>query len=329
MATPAPPSLKPEPTRDRIMNAKETNELPASKADSTVARLPDFIVIGEMRCGSTTLWEMLDRHPAVAFPEEKELHFFDDRDGRWSRGVDWYADLFKHIAPDVSAGEATPDYLFHEGACERIAATVPGARLLVILRDPKERAWSHYWHNIRRGRETLGFDEAMKAEAGRMESPDVAVRSHFSYVTRGHYVRRLEHFARVFGRDSLRVIFLEELIAEPERCMREVCAHLGIDAVPEVLTCMPPQRNKADYPRWPALSALTRRMMKAVRTNPLLAGPAAAFAKATRPLRTYSGQTRMDPETRARLAELYRGSDVELGAWLGREVPWAAKSPKH
>ena len=206
---------------------------------------------------------------------------------------------------------------------------MPGARLLVILRDPKERAWSHYWHNIRRGRETLGFDEAMKAEAGRMESPDVAVRSHFSYVTRGHYVRRLEHFAQVFGRDSLRVIFLEELIAEPERCMREVCAHLGIDAVPEVLTRMPPQRNKADYPRWPALSALTRRMMKAVRTNSLLAGPAAAFAKATRPLRTYSGQTRMDPETRARLAELYRGSDVELGAWLGREVPWAAKSPKH
>jgi len=295
-------------------------------AATAPARLPDFIIIGEMRCGSTTLWEMLDRHPAVAFPEEKELHFFDDRDGKWGRGVDWYGGLFRHIGRGMAAGEATPDYLFHDGACERIAATVPGAKLLVILRDPKERAWSHYWHNIRRGRETLGFDEAMKAEAGRMASPDVAIRSHFSYVTRGHYVRRLRYFERIVGRDSLSVVFLEDLIADPERCMRQVCAHLGIDAVPEVLTRMPPQRNKADYPRWPALSALTRRMMKGVRGNPLLRLPAEAFAKATRPFRTYSGQTRMDPATRDRLAEVYRASDAELAEWLGREIPWAAKS---
>lgn len=297
-------------------------------ADPATPRLPDFIVIGEMRCGSTTLWEMLDRHPAVGFPEEKELHFFDDRDGKWGRGLNWYAGLFQKIPAGFTCGEATPDYLFHEGACERIASTVPQAKLLVILRDPKERAWSHYWHNVRRGRETLGFDEAMKAEAERMKSPDVAIRSHFSYVTRGHYVRRLKHYAGVFGRDALCVLFLEDLIARPEPCMREVCRHLGIEPLPEVLTSMAPQRNKADYPRWPALSALTRRMMAGVRDHPLLRAPAEAFAKATRPLRTYSGQTRMDPATRDRLREVYRASDEELADWLGREVPWAAKSAK-
>lgn len=108
--------------------------------------------------------------------------------------------------------------------------------------------------------------------------------------------------------------------------MREVCRHIGIEPVSEVLTRMAPQRNKADYPRWPALSALTRRMMKGVQDNPLLRAPAEAFAKATRPFRTYSGQTRMDAATRDRLREVYRASDEELAAWLGREVPWTAKS---
>lgn len=286
-------------------------------------RLPDFIIIGGMRCGSTTLWEMLDRHPGIGFPNEKELHFFDDRDGRWSKGIEWYANQFKGIPPGLICGEATPDYLFHEGACERIAATVPGARLLVILRDPKERVWSHYWHNVRRGREPLTFEMALKAEESRLANPDPAIRSHFSYVERGHFVRRLRQYATLFGRDAIQVIFLEELKNDPETIMRQVCNHLGVQAVPELWEKMTPRRNQTDYPRWPMLSSLTTRMMKGVANTPLLRIPAEAIARATRPLRTYSGMSRMDPRTWETLEEIYQISDRELAEWLGRDVPWA------
>jgi hypothetical protein len=309
------------------MNISENRQQNVS--GSAKIRMPEFIIIGEMRCGSTTLWEMLDRHPSLGFPEEKELHFFDDRDGRWSRGPDWYSNLFKQIPDGSLCGEATPDYLFHDGACERIASAIPDVRLVVILRDPKQRAWSHYWHNIRRGRETLAFGEALEAEAARMQDPDVSIRSHFSYVTRGHYVRRLQHFARFFGRDALCVVFLEELIARPAETMREVCLHIGVDPLAEVLGSMPPQRNKADYPRWPVFSALTHRMMKSLEGNSLLSMPARAFAAATRSLRTYSGQPRMDAATCDWMRDIYRPSDAALEEWLGREIPWSRISSKN
>lgn len=284
--------------------------------------LPDFLIIGEMRCGSTTLWEMLSHHPRIIFPEEKELHFFDDRDGKWQRGIDWYAGHFAGCGHDQLCGEATPDYLFHDGACERLAETVPLAKLLVILRDPVERAWSHYWHNVRRGRELLGFEAALEAEAERLSSEDPQTRSHFSYVTRGHYIRRLQRFENAFGRDALCVVMLEEVKSSRRQMIGEVCRHLGLEVTPHMLELGPPERNKAKYPRWPQMSAFTQNVMKGFKGKSFIEVPARKLAEMTRPLRTYSGPPSMQADVRAMLTESYAESNLALQLWLRKPVPW-------
>ena len=289
---------------------------------SVTTRLPDFLIVGEMRCGSTTLWEMLDRHPRVYFSQEKELHFFDDRDGRWGRGLEWYKEHFAGCKPDVLCGEATPDYLFYEGACERIAKTIPKAKLLAILRNPVDRAWSHYWHNVRRGRETLRFADALKAEPSRAASKDPDVRSHFSYASRGHYVRRLKVFEEFFGKNALCVVFLEELKTEAEAVTLRICEHLGLEFKRGMLINSLPRRNQSKYPRWPRFNAFSQKLMNPIKGRWYMKMPIQFIAAFTRPLRTYSGQARMDPEIREQLRAAYRSSDQQLEQWMGRAVPW-------
>lgn len=289
------------------------------RADEGVPRLPDFLIIGEMKCGTTTLWEVLDRHPRVAFPCEKELHYFNRRMGE---GRDWYASWFGTANPNQICGEATPDYLFCDGACERIRNEIPEAKFVVILRDPTNRAWSHYWHNVRRGRELLTFEEALEEESVRLQSDDSVTRAHFAYVTRGHYIRRLNEFAKIFGSDRLCVVFLEDLIMDPRSVTLEVCRHLGIDGDEPLHVGNPPRRNRADYPRWPRVSLITSRLMRSVRNNQLIGGPAALLARATRPLRTYSGRSCMEPELEREIRLGFSESDAELADWLGRRVPW-------
>jgi hypothetical protein len=290
-------------------------------------RLPDFLIIGEMRCGTTTLWEMLSAHAQIFFPAEKEVHFFDGRHGRWNRGVDAYAAMFAAAAPGQLCGEATPDYLFHDDACDRIRDVLPGARLVAILRDPAARAWSHYWHNVRRGRETLSFEQALGAEPQRLASGDADRRSHCSYVARGHYLRQLSRYERAFGRDALCVTFLEDLKRAPQAELARVCRHLSLCDVGDVggddEAGIVPERNRAKYPRWPRFNAAAGRAKRWVeRRLPVLAVPARWAAAATRPLRVYSGEARMPVAIRDRLHDEFRDSDAALAGWLGRPVPW-------
>jgi hypothetical protein len=281
-------------------------------------RMPDFLILGEMRCGTTTLWEMLDRHPQVWFPHEKELHYFDRR---MEMGEEWYANWFMR-SDHLVAGEATPDYLFCDGACEAIREAIPAAKLIAILRNPAKRAWSHYWHNVRRGRENLSFDKAIEFEAERIGAPDPVVRAHYAYVRRGHYVRRLRYFEEVFGRDSLCVVFLENLVADPGSTMLKVFSHLGLQPNCAVHLDSLPTRNRADYPRWPRFSTLTSRLMKGVRETPFLGMTAEWFSRVSRPLRTYSGEARMPSGLEREIAERFLESDRQLEDWLHEKVPW-------
>lgn len=291
----------------------------SSLVNQGVKSLPDFMIIGEMKCGTTSLWDILDRHPQIAFPSEKELHYFDRR---MELGNSWYASRFSGAGQSQICGEATPDYLFCEGACERIRDAIPTVKLVVVLRDPTARAWSHYWHNVRRGRELLSFGQAIEQEGNRIGAGDAVSRAHFAYVTRGHYIRRLRVFENAFGRDRLCVVFLEDLIANPETVIAGVCRHLGLYADRQVLVHKAPQRNRADYPRWPRVSAVTSRLMRAARYHPLIGTPASLLAKVTRPLRTYSGHGCIQPRLERSIRLGFSDSDVELEDWLGVHVPW-------
>ena len=130
--------------------------------------LPTYLIAGTVRSGTTSLHRALRRHPEVFAPGEKELHFFDRQ---FDRGVGWYESLFADAPGTGPVGEATPNYVYDDHAVERMAGVVPDARVVVLLRDPVERAYSQYWMQRSAHHETLDFADAVAAEPDRLTSP--------------------------------------------------------------------------------------------------------------------------------------------------------------
>lgn len=209
--------------------------------------LPDFLVLGGQRCGSTTLYTMLTGHPQVMAASHKEPHFFDRNYGR---GEDFYRRLFPlraHVGARarrlggarVVTGEATTYYLAHPAVPGRVAAMLPDIRLVAILRNPVDRAYSHYQLSVRGGWETLSFEEALAAEPKRIageeqrliEDPGFAGHSHryHSYRTRGLYLEQLERWWAAFPRDRLLVLRSEDMFADPAAVYGELAAFLGLE----------------------------------------------------------------------------------------------------
>lgn len=184
-------------------------------------RLPDFVIVGAQRCGSTSLYRYLEDHPDVFMARVKELHFFD---WHFDRGLSWYRRQFAGASPHQRAGEATPRYMASGQAVERMLATLPGARLLAILRDPVERAYSHYWMERARGRDDRSFEAAIAMEQER-DDPEVLP----AYLGQGRYVGQLERICRRLPRSQLHVVVFEDLCARPGDTFAEICRFLGID----------------------------------------------------------------------------------------------------
>ncbi len=224
--------------------------------------LPSYLVIGAQRAGTTSLYDALLRHPNVAGPTAwgKELHFFDTT---FWRGVDWYRSFFpltvsrriaRHRGRDLVAGEATPYYLFHPAVPERVAITLPDVRLVALVRDPIERAYSHYQLNVRKDREKLSFEDALAAEEERLAGEEERIlgdpryishhHRHHAYLARGLYADQLERWFGHFRRDQLLVLRAEDFFTRPSDGYRDVLEFLGLrawqpnDFVP---------RNRASY----------------------------------------------------------------------------------
>lgn len=205
--------------------------------------LPDFVIIGAQRCGTTSLYNYLVDHPAGATAFMKETHFFDLY---FSKGLGWYRAHFPLVLPGRRAsqsphpmvGEATPYYLFHPHAARRLRAAVPAAKLFVLLRNPVDRAYSHYHHEVSMGVEPLSFEDALAreesvlpAETARIVA-DESYRSfahfNYSYLARGIYVDQLESWARFFPSEQMLVIKSEDFYADPATVVAQAFAFLGL-----------------------------------------------------------------------------------------------------
>lgn len=208
--------------------------------------LPDFIVIGAQKGGSTSLHFYLDEHPQVLTSTVKEVHYFDNN---YDEGAAWYKAHFplrsevrqleKELGKKVLVGEASPYYIFHPHAAQRIHDTLPDVKLLAVLRDPVKRAYSHYQMGVRRDKEVLSFEEAVERERELLPIEtekmlaDERYNSEFhqahSYVQRGIYVDQLKVYADLFGRDQLLVLPSEEFFADTQGAYDEVTDFLGLD----------------------------------------------------------------------------------------------------
>jgi hypothetical protein len=206
-------------------------------ATAPARALPDFLVLGTQKGGTTSLFAYLADHPQVIAPTAKELHHFDYR---YHRGSIWYRSRFplraslRHREGGGRTGEASPSYLFHPDVPGRVAADLPDARLVVLLRDPVERAHSHWRHQVRLGVEQLAFADAVEAEAERLSAPDADVGlfsplREFSYVHRGRYGEQLARWIDAVGRERLLVLRSDDLFTRPGPTYAAVLRFLDLD----------------------------------------------------------------------------------------------------
>ena len=197
---------------------------------------PDFVIIGTQRGGTTSLHAYLQAHPNIQTPAKKELHFLTDR---YERGAAWYLGQFPALVPTGTlVGEATPYALYHPLAPRRLAEVAPNARVIVLLRNPVDRAYSHYLHERSRGHEDLSFEAAIAAEPARLEgleqqlavgelmTSDMHKRA--SYAARGRYAQQLDRWLSVFPREQMLIVRSEDLYGDPAATTERVTDFLGL-----------------------------------------------------------------------------------------------------
>ena len=234
----------------------------------TEQRLPTFMIGGAQKSGTTSLHMYLAAHPDIHFPDfPQEIHFFA-HEKLFRRGIDHYARHFTEVLPtQTTIGQTSPLYLYSEEAPIRIAATMPDAKMIFVLRDPVKRAYSHYWHSVKYGFETRSFSEALKLEKERLGRSPFA-RRHFSYVDRGFYAAQLKHYLDYIPHDQILVLIMEEMVANPLLAINRCCRFLGVHPFGhEILKVMPKtQWNRFRAPKFPWL----QRLVSPLRAQPEL-----------------------------------------------------------
>ncbi|MGH2572643.1 MAG: sulfotransferase family protein [Actinomycetota bacterium] len=179
--------------------------------------LPNFVVIGAMKAGTSSLWQYLREHPQVFMCLPKEPNFFTEA-GTWKRGRGWYESLFRDAGEAIAVGEASTSYTrdpTHPGVPQRMAEIIPGARLVYVVRDPIERIRSHYQYRADRGLEQRPLAQAV------LEHPD--------YVAYSRYAPQIDPYLDWFPRDRLLVVTAEDLRNQRRRTLTRIFQFLGVD----------------------------------------------------------------------------------------------------
>ena len=189
------------------------------------APLPEFLGLGTQKGGTTTLHRLLEQHPDVYLPACKEVHFFDQNH---DEGEGWYRNHFANAEPHQRCGEITPFYLFHPDVPGRIHNLLPKARLIVLLRDPVERAISQVFHAQRLGFEPLPIDQALAAEQDRLATWDPYSFQKHSYLSRSRYLEQLDRYEALFPREQLLILRSEDLFSTPERIWQKLLSFLEL-----------------------------------------------------------------------------------------------------
>lgn len=205
------------------------------KGDEYNKLLPHFLIIGAMKCGTTSLYRYLIQHPNIIPAKKKEIHFFDNQ---YDKGVSWYRSQFPLLLnPKVNfiTGEASPYYLFHPHAAKRIYETMPQVKLIALLRNPVDRAYSHYKYL---GKIKEPFKEAIKLEQERIgEERDKMIKDEtynsrfhqtYSFLSKGIYVDQLKVFQRYFNKDNILILKSEDFFKDPQSVVNQVFEFLNL-----------------------------------------------------------------------------------------------------
>ena len=276
-----------------------------AEGEPATGALPDFVVIGAQKGGTTFLYHLLVQHPYVEPAASKEVHFFDNL---FDLGVEWYRWRFpaprRKDGRRTITGEATPYYLFHPHAAKRMAQVIPRARLIVLLRNPVDRAYSHHQmavrNAVRRGENPRKFEEALEVEAAKLrgernkmledERHDSFEHQRFSYLSRGVYVDQLLRWSEFFPKEQMLVLKSEDLFECPAPTLKLVEDFLELpDWQPEALE----PRDGRDLDKYKRIKRNKGRY-----------------------------EEEMDPTTRRRLEEYFEPHNQRLYEFLGADFGW-------
>jgi hypothetical protein len=279
----------------------------------SAGRLPTYIGIGAARCGSTSIHRYLGEHPEVRASPIKETNYFFYEGQRQKqfriRSLAAYRAQF--AGPEPAAGEFSPNYMNNFLASARIRAAVPHARLIVSLRDPTERAFSHWAHNVRTGRESRAAAEALVPGE--------------RYVEASFYSERLQPYLRRFPREQILIVLFESFRAEPRAVMSRIYEHVGVD--PSFSPALEHSHNAAAFPRHPQLNEIWHRIRRVqpywfTAPKPLIRLNARALE------RTHTEPPRLDEALRARLDAFYAEEIDRTEELVGLDLTrWRTRAP--
>jgi hypothetical protein len=206
---------------------------------------PDFLIIGAAKAGTTTLHEQLKRHPEIFLPEEKDFKYFD-RDENYSKGWPWYRNYFRNYAGQARLGEANSEYLFSKKAARRIYDDLgPDVKLVAIIRNPAERAYSEYLHQKRYGQADRDFDYYLNKDN---KATDKSGKSLFDIIVgRSLYSTHIKEYLSVFNSANLKIVILEKLKNNPGEGINEIFEFLGVQPMEDISLL---QANRAYTPRY-------------------------------------------------------------------------------
>ena len=284
--------------------------------------LPNFLVIGAQRAGTTTIWHALDRHPDIFMSPTRETAFFSN-DHNFNRGPAFYETTFFHEwNGEAACGEKTPEYLLMPYAAARIRDVLgETVKLIALVRNPAERAHSGYRHSLMLGCEHLSFREALDAEPERIARNPAAL-GRFGYQARSRYAPQLARYYDLFPRENILVIFFDDLIANQNAVFDRVYQFLGVAPVPPGT---PVEEGKARIGRAqvdPATNTVRFKGRTIRNPSPALLRFAEEYDRAVGMLAPLSPEEVVKiNRTRFRedIEALSRLTGRDLGAWLGEK----------
>ena len=220
-----------------------------------ISKMPNFLIIGAPRSGTTTLYEELKRHPQIFMSSIKEPMFFavegasepfhSPKDNQGIRDLEVYCSLFQGVRGEKAIGEASPLYLYSPKAPYRIKHYIPNVKLIAILRNPVDRAYSHFLHHRLLGYEGLAdFREAVEAEEKREQ---MGWSPYWLYRKQGLYGEQLARYLSIFQSEKMKVFLFEDLVQDPDGLFQNIVQFLGLERSFKSETKS--KRNVSGYPR--------------------------------------------------------------------------------
>lgn len=289
--------------------------------------MPNFFVVGAQKAGTTSLYHYLDQHPEVFMCPAKEPHFFEGMQSDYVRpdrrlepvtDLEAYLDLFDGVAEEKAVGEASTSYIYSRRSPSLIKQSVPDARIIAILRNPADRAYSNFLHCVRGGREPLeDFAEALRAEEARIRDRWAPL---WYYRQKGYYHEQVRRYFDTFGRDRVKVFIYDDLRTRPLEVLRDMFAFLGVNEafVPDLSV----EHNTAGLPKNRRVYAMAKRLgawnpaFKLETVDKVLPTGASRYIKS----HFFAKPPPFPPEVRRMLLESYREDILRLEGLIQRDL---------